>query len=141
MRAGRLRHRLQLQSKSVTRDSYGAGIVAWTTEATVWGAIEPLSGREYFAQAQMQAEAKVRIVIRYNSSIDETWRIVHGSTYYDIVDVLNHDQRNYMQTIMCREGVSEDTSTSTTPAFLLLETGDYLLLETGDKLTLDGING
>jgi len=137
MRAGRLRHRLELQSKSETRDEYGAAIVSWTTQDTVWGAIEPLSGREYFSQQQVQAEASVRIVIRYNGSIDETWRIKHGGRYYNIVDVLNHDMRNYMLTIMCREGVSEDFGPDLSPAFLLLENGSYLLLETGDQLILE----
>ena len=54
MRAGRLRHRLVLQSKSEARDAYGGAIITWSTQDTVWGAIEPLSGNEYFAQDQIQ---------------------------------------------------------------------------------------
>lgn len=138
MRAGRLRHRLVLQSKTETRDSYGGSVITWTTQTTVWGAIEPLSGREYLAQRQVQAEAKVRIVIRYHSTIDETWRVKHGGLYYDIVDVLNENTRDRQLILMCREGVSEDTGTDLTPSYLLLENGDYFLLETGDKLILDG---
>ena len=107
MRAGRLRHRLVLQSKTETRDAHGAAIIGWTTEATVYGAIEPLSGKEYFSQQEVQSESKVRIVIRYNSSIDTTWRVSHGGLFYDIEDVLNHDTRNRQITLMCRQGVSE----------------------------------
>ena len=136
MRSGRLRHRLVLQSKTYTTNAYGERVVGWATETTVWGAIEPLSGREYFSQQQVQAEAKVRIVIRYNSSIDTTWRVSHGGLYYDIEDVQNHDTRGRMITLMCREGVSEDTGDVGTDA-LLLESGDYLLLESGDKLLLE----
>lgn len=136
MRAGRLRHRLELQNKSETRDAYGAAIVTWTTQDTVWGAIEPLSGREYFSQRQVQAEAQVRIVIRYQASVDETWRVKHGGLYYDIVDVLNTNTRDRELILMCRQGVSEEQSDAA-DSFLLLETGDYLLLETGDKLILE----
>ena len=107
MRAGRLRHRLALQSKTSTRDSYGAAVIGWTLVDTVWGAIEPLSGREYFSHEQVQAEAKVRIVIRYRSGVDTTWRVSHGGKFYDVLDVLNENTRNRMLTLMCREGVSE----------------------------------
>jgi len=108
MRSGRLRDRLVLQSPSNTRDSYGASVPGWYTEGTVWGSIEVLSGREYFSQQSVQAEAEVRIVMRYNSSIDETWRITNGGLYYAIVSVINNDTRDRMMTIMCREGVADD---------------------------------
>ena len=135
MRAGRLRHRLTLQSKTYTANAYGEQAVTWSDEATVWGAIEPLSGREYFAQNQTQAEASVRIVIRYNSTVDETYRVKHGGLYYNIVDVLNHDLRNRMMTLMTRQGVSDDEASGT--SYFLLETGDKLLLESGDGLLLE----
>ena len=139
MRSGRLRHRLKLQSKSYTRDAYGASIAGWTTQRTVWGAVEPLSGKEYFSQGAVQAEASVRIVIRFPTglSVDESWRVGHGSTYYDVVDALNHNEVDRMLTLMCREGVSEDTGAVYGEDALLIEIGDYLLLEGGDKLLLE----
>lgn len=136
MRSGRLRHRLTLQSKVEARDSYGAAVITWDDEATVWGAIEPLSGREYFAQHQIQAESTVRIVIRYYSGVSSTWRVKHGGLYYNIVDVLNHDTRNRMMTLMCREGVSDDEADAGA-SYLLLETGDKLLLESSGSLLLE----
>ena len=149
MRAGRLRHRLTLHSKTETRDSYGASLVSWTKQGTVWGAIEPLSGREFFAQQQTQSEASVRIVMRYYSGIDETWRISSGGKYYDIETIINDGERDRMLTLMCRQGVSEDFGDITTtgpwpnvpPAvnYLLLETGDNLVLEDGSgNLILEG---
>jgi len=105
MRAGRLRHRLELQQSTETRDAYGGAILTWATTTTVSGGIEPLSGREYFSQAQTQAEARVRIVIRYYSGIDETWRVVSGGKTYVIESVVNHDERDRMITLMCLEGV------------------------------------
>lgn len=137
MRAGRLRHRVTLQSKVEARDSYGATTITWDDEATVWAAIEPLSGREYFSQQQIQAEASVRIVVRYYSGLSTAWRVKDGSTYYDIVDVLNHDERNRMMTLMCRTGVSEDYGDDAAASYLLLETGDQLLLESSGSLLLE----
>jgi SPP1 family predicted phage head-tail adaptor len=114
MRAGRLRHRLTLQSKTESRDAYGSAIIAWTTEATVWGAIEPLSGREYPSQGTLQAEAKVRIVLRYRTGIIPAWRFKHDGLYYDIVDVINERTRDRMIHLMTREGVSDDGSDAVT---------------------------
>lgn len=133
MRSGRLRHRLLLQSKVVTRDSYGAAIITWADQATVWGAIEPLSGAEYFSQAQVQDEAKVRIVIRFYDGVDTTWRVKHDNKYYDLVDVLDHDEKHKMLTLMTRQGVSEITE----GGYLLLEDGFNLLLESTGSLLLE----
>ena len=110
MRSGRLRHRLILQNKVETRDAYGAATITWATQTTVWGAIEPLSGTEYQSQAQIEAEAKVRIVMRYYSGINETWRVVNDNRAYSILSVINHDDRNRMLTLMCLQGVKDAAS-------------------------------
>jgi SPP1 family predicted phage head-tail adaptor len=107
MRAGRLRHRLVLQSQTETRDAHGAAVIAFTTEATVWGGIEPLSGREYFAQQQIQNEVSVRIVIRFYSGLDESWRVVNNGKVYSILSVINENERDRMMTLMCSKGVKE----------------------------------
>ena len=122
MRAGRLRHRLVIQSKTETRDEYGDAVISWSTVDTVWGAIEPLSGRELFAQSQTQAETKVRIVMRYRSDIDTTHRITNDGLYYDITDRINENSRDRMLTLMCRQGVSEDTG-SAADAFYVVSSG------------------
>lgn len=169
MRAGRLRHRLVLQSKDYTgsaavyiydaddailtdadgtsleaaetgsgasRDAYGAALLSWATQDTVWGAIEPLSGKEYFSQQAVQAEARVRIVIRYHSTISTSWRVSHDGLYYDILDVLNENTRDRQLILMCSEGVRDDTGSVTTN-YLLLESGDQLLLESSGSLLLE----
>ena len=107
IRAGRLRHRLTLQSRTETRSATGAVSVAYVTEGTVWGAIEPLSGKEYLALAQTQNETAVRIVIRYYPGLDESWRVVSGGKAYSIQSLINHDERDHMITLMCSQGVAE----------------------------------
>ena len=120
IRAGRLRHRLQLQqfaptTSPQTKNAYGEVTSAWTTQATVWGSIEPLSGREYLSAGGTQNDATVRIVIRYYGSIDESWRVrqvlptspeTYGKTY-GIEAVLDHDERNRVLTLMCSEGAND----------------------------------
>jgi len=107
MRSGRLRHRLVLQSKSEARDSYGAVPITWTTEDTVWGGIEPLTGKELFVQQQVQSEASVRIVLRSRSGIDPSWRVVNGGEVYAIDSVLDDDESAHFTTLMCLAGIKE----------------------------------
>lgn len=108
IRSGRLRHRLTLQSKVETRNSYGEAVISWTTQKVVWGAIEPLAGSEYLAQQQLQSEVAVRIVIRYYSGVDTTWRVQSGGKTYAIESVINENERDRTLVLMCKQGVKED---------------------------------
>ena len=75
MRAGALRHRVTLKTKSVSRDTFGEEDVTWTTTATVWGSVEPLRGREYMEAKQGQADVSHRVIVRYRASVVPTMRL------------------------------------------------------------------
>lgn len=93
MDIGRLRHRLKIYDKgTLTRNTVGEEIPAYDAlVATVWGALEPLSGREFIEANQVQADVTIRIVIRYRSDIRPEMRVVGGEHTYHIESVL--DQR------------------------------------------------
>ena len=120
---GRRRHRGVLQSKTETRGDAGGVVISWTTEATVWISIEPISGKEYSAIQQTQNEASVRITLRYYSGLDETWRVVNGGRAYSIVDAINDDDLNRDLTLMCLQGVKDtgDLPNEGIPAFALYD--------------------
>ena len=107
LRAGRLRHRLTLQYKTETRTSTGDVAFTWTTDSTVWGAIEPLTGREFVAASQTQNEVPVRIVMRYHSTITPSWRILNNGLVYSILSIANADLRNAVMELSCSQGVME----------------------------------
>jgi hypothetical protein len=44
-----------------TQDAYGQPVEGWTTVATVWAAVDMLTGRELFTAQQAQSEATVRM--------------------------------------------------------------------------------
>jgi len=111
-------HRLTLQYKAETRSSSGAVLTTWTTDSTVWGAIEPLSGSEYLSASQTQNETDVRIFMRYHATIDKTWRIrwtderssPGTKVYYSIKSIIDHDNRHQWLTVMCSQGVAEEVA-------------------------------
>lgn len=89
MRAGSLRHVVTIESQTKTQDSTGAIVVTWATFAdSVRAAVEPISGREFFAASQVQSSVNTRIRIRYMPDITPKMRVLHGETYYDIEAVL-----------------------------------------------------
>ena len=89
MRAGELRHRLQLQERIEGQDPItGAIISEWQIVATVWGKVEPLSVRDFIASGALNSEITTRITIRYRQGVKPTMRIIHGEKIYDIIGVL-----------------------------------------------------
>lgn len=106
MRSGQLRHRIDLQTKVASRGTFGEETITWRTEATVWGSIEPISGREYFLAYQVQSEVTHRIRLRYYKGVRPDWRIKFGSRVFDILSVINPEEKNSEMNLMCREFVT-----------------------------------
>ena len=103
MRAGNLRHRVTIQTFTTTTDSYGQPIESWATFAEVWGAVEPLTGREYFQAQQVQAEVNYRVRLRYLAGVVPTMRVLHDGRTLEVQAVINPDERNRELQLMCRE--------------------------------------
>jgi len=107
--AGRLRHRVTLQSRLVVQDEEtGAPIDAWSTEATVWAAIEPLSVRDFIGAESRQSQVTGRIILRPVAGMDETWRVTHGGKVYQIVGILpDQDSGEEYVTLAVNQGANQ----------------------------------
>jgi SPP1 family predicted phage head-tail adaptor len=106
MKSGKLRHRITIQSKVVSRDTFGAETITWRTEKTVWASIEPISGKEYFLAQQVQSEVTHVIKIRYYEGLRTDWRMLFGSRIFDVKSVINFQEQNVEMILMCREFVT-----------------------------------
>lgn len=93
MRAGALRERVTIQQKIVARDSYNAEVITWAEVATVWMAVEPLSGREYIAARQAQSEVTTRFRCRFRTGITTAMRLLWGSQAFAIIEVIDPGAR------------------------------------------------
>lgn len=76
MQAGKLIHRIQIQEPSDSRDAHGGITRTWSTVATVWGRIEPLSGRELFEAQKVESQARVKISLRPYSALTTKHRLI-----------------------------------------------------------------
>lgn len=110
MRAGRLSRRVTLQSRVETQGSTGEVTWTWADVATVWAAIEPISGREYFSAQQVQSSTDTRIRIRYRHGVTSKMRVAYeepGSPmytrYYEINSIVHFQENRRELQLMCRE--------------------------------------
>lgn len=77
MRAGPLRHEITFQRRTASQDPGGQVVDTYVDAFSEYAALEDLSGREYAASSQVQAELTTRIRIRWRPDVDETFRIRH----------------------------------------------------------------
>jgi len=104
MPAGTYRHRITLRESTATgRDAAGGEILTWSDVATVWAAVEPISGREYFAAQQVNAETTHRIKMRYRPGVHSKMRVLFGSRTFDIESVIDPEERHVELHLMCVE--------------------------------------
>tara|TARA_R110000744_G_scaffold66072_9_gene135102 strand:- start:2652 stop:2978 length:327 start_codon:yes stop_codon:yes gene_type:complete len=101
--AGKLRHRVSIQTESTAVDTYGEPTASWSTDATVWASIEPTSGNEVSIGEGQAGIITHRIFMRYTANASPKKRLLFGSRVFGIVTVLNHEERNEFMQLQCKE--------------------------------------
>jgi SPP1 family predicted phage head-tail adaptor len=86
--AGKLRHRIRLESLQTEQDSNGDTVEEWTSQGDVWAEVVPSSAREFVASDAMQSRVVARITVRRRDDIQPNWRILWRGQYYNIEGVL-----------------------------------------------------
>lgn len=89
MRAGSLKHRLSLQSRTTSRDAAGQPVESWQEIAKPWADIRYVSGVEATRADATANIAKVSIQIRKRAGVAAGMRLVdRAGVVYRILDVL-----------------------------------------------------
>ena len=99
IKAGDYRNRIELQRRTA------AALNTWTTVATVWAAIEPLSGNQFYQNLVATTEVTGRVRIRYRTDIKPDYRLKFGTRIFSIVGLVNPKESNQELQIMYREQV------------------------------------
>jgi len=105
IRAGELRHKITIQSPAEVSDGRGGVSRTWDTHAKAYAAIEPLRSEDVFDQQAIATGAQVRIRTRGVSSVTTTMRVLFGTRVYEIVGVVDIDERGRELRLNCRENV------------------------------------
>ena len=114
IKAGQLRHKIEIQAQSETRDAGGGMTLVWTKianssgDANEWASIEPLSGSELIRGMQLQSPVTHRITIRYRKDLSylTQYKVVHGSRIFNIKALRNLGERNRYIEMLAEEGTA-----------------------------------
>lgn len=105
MEAGKLRHLITIEAPTEAQDKYGEPVQGWTQVAEVWASREDLSGREWFAAQQVQADVTTRFRIRYRDGIRATMRVTSDGVTYNILSAADPDGKSRTLVLLAaREG-------------------------------------
>ena len=80
----------------------------WKTYHTCWASLDPISGREFQAGDQTTADVGYRVRLRYStksSEITPKMRIQHKGRTFEIVRVVDAENRHVEMILDCREVV------------------------------------
>ena len=107
MRAGELRHKVEIWKYSATADDSGELIETWAKDCTCWAAINPLQGIEKYQAQRIDATVTTEIIMRYIKGLtprDRIKRCSDGRTF-EITSIINLNERNIELRMMCKESV------------------------------------
>ena len=103
MQAGKLRHRVAIQSQATTLNTYGEPDQTWSTDETVWASIDPVSGNETMSAESIQSIISHTVTMRYTSNASAKKRLLFGARVFGILSVIDNMERNRMLVLDCEE--------------------------------------
>ena len=98
MKAGQLRHRVELQTRVDTFDEIGQPSTSWLTTATIWADIRYLSGLSAIKSGADVSLSKVSIRLRY-TACNAGQRVLHEGKVYAIEAVLPDTKREFVDLV------------------------------------------
>ena len=104
-RAGCMRNRVSIQSRTESRDAHGGIAETWATTALAYADIQPIRGREFFSAEAVNSDVTHKVTIRYREGITPQMRVLFGSRALNITSVINVNERSDCLELMCREVV------------------------------------
>ena len=103
MRIGSQRNKIIIESAALSKDNFGAITRTYSTFATWWASISPITGREYVSDGKVNSEVTTRMRGRWISGILPAMRAKFGTRIFSIVAVINIDERNREIELLCKE--------------------------------------
>lgn len=105
-RIGPMRHRVAIQRRTVAQNSYGEAVPTWSTLATRWGRLEPLTGREAWQAQQARPDVTHRLTLRYYAGLLHRDRVQIDGATYQVESVTNPDGRKRFHELILKQEVS-----------------------------------
>jgi SPP1 family predicted phage head-tail adaptor len=94
-----LNRRVALEAQTLTPDGGGGYSAGWNTVATVWAAIEPVSGADVFGPDAPEAQVKFRITVRRRTDVSAGMRVNDGGRLFAITALLDNGPQSQFLTL------------------------------------------
>lgn len=102
LQAGKLRHLATIESPVRSQTESGDVVKSFSTVASAYISIRPLTGRELWNAQQMQADMSHEIVMRYTPGVTSDMTVVYDGRRYEIAEPPeNVDERNIVLRLLC----------------------------------------
>ena len=88
-----LRHRIVVQRLTNVSDNMGGFTTTWTTYATLWAKVEPVSASERLYQEKIEYQRSHKVVIRYRADITTDMRFTFKGRTFQIKGTHVPDER------------------------------------------------
>jgi SPP1 family predicted phage head-tail adaptor len=103
MRAGALRHVVEVQRPNEVKDAMSQRVIKFATESRRRAAILPLKQEERVEADQVKGVRTHRIVLRHYPDLTSRWRIKYGSRTFEVDGIVNVNERNVETQALCVE--------------------------------------
>lgn len=109
---GELKKRVTFCARQPGRDAAGGVAYSWSDAFSAWAKLDPLSGRELLAAQAVHAEITTEIWVRYRPALSDpqaaaALRIRYQGRYYNILSVIDVEERHQWVVCQCSAGVTE----------------------------------
>lgn len=102
----KLRHQVTLQSRSTVNDGFGQEVDTWTDVATPFADIEPALGTSQESAEAQTSSITHLLTIRFRPSVTARMRVVYGARIFEIVSVIDVEERHFWLQLQCSEGLT-----------------------------------
>ncbi len=108
MNIGSKRHLITIEEfQQSIEPTFGEEVKTWVEFNKAWASIIPVSVDERYISKEKNATATHKITIRYIPNLSVKMRVVFGSRIFNIVSVLNINERNKMIQLIVEEKIDE----------------------------------
>lgn len=99
--AGLLNCRVSIQQKTPGADELGQPLTTWVELASAWADIRQAGGMESIKAGAQMSVSKASIRVRKRADVTSAMRVVHGSTTYEVLDVLQDEKSRQYTDLVC----------------------------------------
>jgi SPP1 family predicted phage head-tail adaptor len=101
--AGRLNKRVTLQKPGSTNNDAGETVTTWSGQGSVWAEILPQGAAEFERVRAVHSSMTHQVTLRYRADLDNTWRILYGTRVFEILGIVNAEEKNAILALACEE--------------------------------------